>query len=299
MQRADRDHANTTPSSWSARVRRRSATRRRPDCPFMSAHDRNAVRGLASQFFALSDCYGGQDRLSALRASVEALALHEEAARELWLSEAPELPKHAHRAARRGVGALYAALRGLRSARLGAALHRWAINAVRAAPIMLMPPPTSDAARRSFENTALASELSELELAHARQSGQLQAELDRASEAQRDALDQDDSATMLERIAVLEQETIFQGHPPNNSRGDSSMGAFTLSPSSSRQSRAARCASSALDVASRRRPGSASMSPDPQGTRRSAGREARAADPEDTVAGVTPNTPRAQLSGHH
>ena len=264
MQRADRDHANTAPSSWSARVRRRSATRRRPDCPFMSAHDRNAVRGLASQFFALSDCYGGQDRLSALRASVEALALHEEAAvRDLWLSEAPELPKHAHRAARRGVGALYAALRGLRSARLGAALHRWAINAVRAAPIMLMPPTTSDAARRSFKN------------------------------------DQDDSATMLERIAVLEQETIFQGHPPNNSRGDSSMGAFTLSPSSSRQSRAARCASSALDVASRRRPGSASMSPDPQGTQRSAGREARAADPEDIVAGVTPNTPRAQLSGHH
>ena len=133
---------------------------------------------LTSQFFALADCYGAPDRLKALRLSAAALALNEKtgAAEDgdmaPWLSSAPPMPIHARMAARRGVGALYGALRGLRAAWLQAALRRWAVNVARASMTIVLPQ-TADAARLSIENTALTSELSMLEAAHAQQEAVL------------------------------------------------------------------------------------------------------------------------------
>lgn len=144
---------------------------------------RRSAATLTTQFFALADCYGASDQLCALRTSVAALALHEnEAPAEApWLSAASPLPSHARMAARRGAGALYAALRGLRCARLSWALRQWAVTTARFSTFLVLPP-SHDSSRLSVENLTLAHELAESEAKHARQSAVMRVELDRAKE---------------------------------------------------------------------------------------------------------------------
>ena len=78
---------------------------------------------------------------------------------------------------RRRTGALYAALRGLRSARLAMALRRWSVAAARA----FLEFPSTNAQRLSLENAALMAELSSLKNI-AQQNNELQAELRRLSQ---------------------------------------------------------------------------------------------------------------------
>ena len=113
-------------------------------------------------FLALSDTYGAEDNLQSIRLAAAGLSLRDAARNEdaddivAWRSQVVPLPAHARQAAHRGVGALYAALRGLRAARLGFALRRWAISAAKmegpAAILQLAPPQQSAASEhpRSF-----------------------------------------------------------------------------------------------------------------------------------------------------
>lgn len=139
---------------------------------------------LASRFLSLADCYGAAGPLDILRERVAALAIQEQVAASsdvAWLSASPPLPAHSREAVRKGVGALYAALRGLRGARLSMALRRWSVNAARAS-IVLVLPPSSNAARLSLDNGTLSAELSRLEAEHAQQSVELHEERRRSSE---------------------------------------------------------------------------------------------------------------------
>lgn len=86
-------------------------------------------------FLSLSDTFGAEDTLQSIRLAAAGLSLRDAARVEdaddivAWKSQVVPLPVHARQAAHRGVGALYAALRGLRAARLGFALRRWAVSA--------------------------------------------------------------------------------------------------------------------------------------------------------------------------
>jgi C4-dicarboxylate-specific signal transduction histidine kinase len=85
---------------------------------------------LALSFLGAADCFGGLERIESLRITAEALHIQSTSTTNdapKWSSMDTPLPAHAHLAARRGTGALYAALLGLRAARLGFALRRWAI----------------------------------------------------------------------------------------------------------------------------------------------------------------------------
>ena len=92
-----------------------------------------APSSLAGDFFHLGDALGGSARVAALRDAAALRALDEAVLNgngaPAWASAAPPLPAHGGAAARRGGGALYAALRGLRACRLGRALHSWARTA--------------------------------------------------------------------------------------------------------------------------------------------------------------------------
>ena len=86
---------------------------------------------LSAAFYSLADLYDADDRVRSLRLAAEALALRPVTDAPAWQSAAVTLPAHAKRAAQQGVGALYAALRGIRAAKLGVALRRWAVTAAR------------------------------------------------------------------------------------------------------------------------------------------------------------------------
>ena len=103
-----------------------------------------SISPLAASFMSLADCYGAPERLAFLRTSAAALGLHTEREAAAWLSEAPPLPEHTKQAARRGAGALYAALRGLRQAKLAQALRRWSVGAVLAAAAAAVQMPAKE-----------------------------------------------------------------------------------------------------------------------------------------------------------
>ena len=164
----------------------------------------SAIGELAAHFLCVADCFGRDCKVEALRTSIAALAVRDAPSDTTpWLSAQPPLPKKAHTAAKRGSGALYAALRGLRSARLAMALRRWSVAAARA----FLEFPSTNAQRLSLENAALMAELSSLKDI-AQQNNELQAELRRLSQG----LDQRLTEQAPHRTSSLPADPIASSH---------------------------------------------------------------------------------------
>lgn len=162
-------------------------------------------------FLSVCDCYGSLDRLSSLRIAAAALAVNVqssqqqqqqqetagEGSREL-LRAPPPFPPHAREASRKGAGALYAALRGLRQVWLQQALHSWHVSAVllaqEAEEDAPPPPPPAPPAPPSYaekinemairlrmltdENAILQTTQTALEVSHAKRTAQLQRQVE-------------------------------------------------------------------------------------------------------------------------
>lgn len=124
-------------------------------------------------FLSVCDCYGSLDRLSSLRIAAAALAVHHRqaaadtnpllaAADTNPLRAPPPLPPHAREASRRGAGALYAAMRGVRQARLQQAMRAWYVSCMMIHPepsttqeeAPPLPPPLPPAPDKSIEMAA-------------------------------------------------------------------------------------------------------------------------------------------------
>ena len=163
-------------------------------------------------FLSVADCYEGRSRVEELRTVAAALAIKgsDNCSHSVWTENfAPLLPEHAQPAVRRGTGALYAALRGMRQAWLSRAIRVWAIsataiaadNAIAAAECKVS---TEVVDRLAVEKLTLTSELAVLSvemttldasIAHDREDR-------RTREAQSTEVDESDLDEVVPRASV-------------------------------------------------------------------------------------------------